>query len=276
MSDYTAPGGRPPPLVPHPSEWPMSLRYALVGGLLALGAPAGWAILRWAGGAHLSEEISSGLYAYLLVGTTVAFSAFGALLGLVADQLMRANERLEQLSSIDTLTGLSNLRRFRSRLDGEMARVGRTGSVLSLILVDLDEFKSINDAHGHAIGDLALVHCANVLVKSMRQTDEVCRVGGDEFAVLCPDTNAEGARVLAQRALESLSRDPFAPELYVTASFGIAEGGKGGNVGVLHSRADDALYVAKRSGRNRVCVSGADKRPPSDPPAFRDGQARAN
>ena len=262
MIGYPAPDRGQSPLVPPPGDWPMSLRYAMVGGLLALGAPAGWAVLRWAGGARLSAEISSGLYAYLLVGTTVAFSAFGALLGLVADQLIRANERLEQLSSIDTLTGLSNLRRFRTRLDAEMARVGRTGNILSLILVDLDEFKSINDAHGHAVGDLALVHCANVLVKCMRQNDEVCRVGGDEFAVLCPDTNAEGARVLAARALEALSREPFAPELHVTASFGIAEGTKGGSVGVLHSRADDALYVAKRSGRNRVCVAG----PSSDPP----------
>jgi len=246
--DLVAPG-------PRIARAPRFAVYAGVGCLLALGAPLGWLALRWLGGASIRSELAAhaGLYGYLLLGSAIAFTLFGALLGRVDDRLVESNRRLAQLSWTDALTGLANLRRFRSRLAHELARTQRSGHALSLILIDLDGFKAINDQHGHAAGDAVLIHAARTLAASMRQIDEVCRIGGDEFAVICPDTPIEGARTLAERARAALEGDPFSRELRVTGSFGLAEGAN--DAETLYAHADAALYTAKMSGRNRVCGS---------------------
>ena len=242
-------------------RFPRRYLYPVAGALVALGAPLGWLALRWSEGASAAAELAtqSRLYLYMLAGTTLAFLLFGAALGLLADRLIHDNVWLNSLSRTDALTGLSNLRLFRERLATALAQFRRNGRALSLILVDLDQLKTINDAYGHRVGSAALVHTARMLQRCMRTTDEVCRVGGDEFAVLCGDTNAEGARVLAERTRHALESEPWTHPVKVTASFGIAE--VSARRRDLYSRADRALYAAKLSGRNRVWLAADDDAP---------------
>jgi len=245
---------------------PRRYLYSLAGSLIALGAPLGWLLLRWSEGASPAAELSSQsrLYLYMLAGTTLAFLLFGALLGFLADRLIQANTRLDGLSRTDALTGLSNLRMFRERLATALAQFRRSGRALSLILVDVDQLKSINDAHGHRVGSAALLHTARTLQRCMRTTDEICRVGGDEFAVLCGDTTAEGARVLAERTRHALETEPWSHPVKVTASFGIAEVSPRRRD--LFARADRALYAAKLAGRNLVSLAGESGAPSATHP----------
>jgi diguanylate cyclase (GGDEF)-like protein len=152
---------------------------------------------------------------------------------------------------VDALTGLWNRRYFDQRLSAELASCERHGRLLSCIIADIDHFKRLNDAHGHAAGDDVIRVVAEVLRAGCRGEDVISRYGGEEFAVLCPDVNGVGAAVLAERLRADVAIAPLMiPDARVTCSFGVADYSGGG--ADLVSRADAALYRAKRAGRNRV------------------------
>lgn len=168
---------------------------------------------------------------------------------------------LKWLASTDGLTGLLNRREFLERAEAEYERAVRYGRPMALIFLDLDRFKAINDTHGHAAGDRVLSEIAARLRRRVRRQDVVGRLGGEEFAVCVPEVGVTGACGLA----ESLRRDFMATpvrhadiDIPVTSSFGVAAfiAGEDGLGGIMH-RADEALYAAKRDGRNRVMVGTA-------------------
>jgi diguanylate cyclase (GGDEF)-like protein len=166
--------------------------------------------------------------------------------------LEEANARLSELATIDGLTGVRNRRAFEMRLAEEITRSTRYEIPLSLLLLDVDQFKSYNDSFGHLAGDEVLRSVACVLSQEARATDLVARYGGEEFALVLPNTDAGGAVIMAERlrAAIELSSWPLRP---VTASFGAATFSPAINTSpTLIGAADQALYTAKASGRNRV------------------------
>ncbi|MCA9581512.1 MAG: diguanylate cyclase [Myxococcales bacterium] len=170
-----------------------------------------------------------------------------------------AVRRLEEMATTDGLTGCLNKRAFLEELEGKMRAAERFGRRLSLIVTDIDHFKMVNDTHGHATGDLVIKGLGDLLQSKKRETDIVARFGGEEFCVLCEETDAEGALQLAERIREELEAKVFHAdmgEVRVTCSLGIAsfpdDAGSGAE---LFESADRALYAAKNGGRNRVCAS---------------------
>ncbi|MCX5649550.1 MAG: sensor domain-containing diguanylate cyclase, partial [Planctomycetota bacterium] len=180
------------------------------------------------------------------------------------EALQQANVRLEELATTDALTGLANRRRFMEALEAEFRRSRRYGTRLALAMVDVDRFKSFNDAHGHAFGDRVIVEVAKRLASEARQTDVVARLGGDEFVMLMPETSADEAVRAAERIRKAVSKDPISDgerSVPATVSVGIATvaDGKAGTPENLLKQADDAMYAAKEAGRNRVCLAPSEK-----------------
>ena len=174
------------------------------------------------------------------------------------EELQRANEVLEQLSITDGLTKLHNHRYFQEALTREIKRVSRSGEPLAILLVDIDDFKALNDRHGHAHGDTLLVRIARVLNESVRESDILARYGGEEFVVLATGTDLEGAMFVAEKVRTAVAETTFvAPEtlepMRVTVSIGVAE--FAGDRKRFFDAADRALYRAKGAGKN--CVMAA-------------------
>ena len=161
-------------------------------------------------------------------------------------------EELRALSITDSLTGIHNRRYFQDRLKAEMVRLNRTSGALSLIMLDIDHFKRINDQHGHAVGDSVLQEVCKRIRERLRRTDVFCRLGGEEFMVLCPNTEGEQAYSLAMELWQALRSATMTPVGIVTASFGVASWRVGEGIDGLLLRADSAVYVAKQAGRDRV------------------------
>ena len=195
--------------------------------------------LRWIRGEATPEELPGG-------GTLWH--------GYVSDisDLKRVEEELRALSITDSLTGIYNRRYFQDRLKGEMLRLNRTSGALSLIMLDVDHFKRINDQHGHAVGDGVLQELCKRIGQRVRRTDVFCRLGGEEFAVLCPNTDGTQAYSLAMQLWQSLRDSSMGPVGVVTASFGVASWRIDEGIDGLLLRADSAVYVAKQAGRDRV------------------------
>jgi diguanylate cyclase (GGDEF)-like protein len=173
----------------------------------------------------------------------------------------RLFEQAERLATTDGLTGLLNHRTFQARLDEHLARAERYGKTLSLLLCDIDHFKSVNDTYGHPAGDEVLRGVARTLGREARQTDLVARYGGEEFALVMPETDAAGALVIAERIRERVERMAFETgrgPLRVTLSLGVATfPADGAGRGAIVERADACLYQAKRAGRNRTVPASA-------------------
>ena len=169
---------------------------------------------------------------------------FAAVAALSLDNA-RTRSELELLATTDDLTGLPNRRRFRSELEREIAAARRYRSPLSLLLLDLDDFKAINDGYGHESGDQALREIALAIQQRLRAPDLAARIGGDEFGVLLPQTGREAAEALA-RDLEQAVREALAPPLSTTTSIGISTLQAGG-ANDLFAEADHFLYQVKRS-----------------------------
>lgn len=160
-------------------------------------------------------------------------------------------------SARDPLTGVNNRSRFREVLDREVELSRRHGVPLSLIMLDVDRFKSINDAHGHLAGDVALKSIADCTLSCIRDSDILFRYGGEEFCIALANTSLSGARKLAERvrrALEILVVRASGTRLHVTASFGVATLGKEDDAAHLVEKADHSLYRAKALGRNRIAT----------------------
>lgn len=199
--------------------------------------------LRWIRGEATPEELPGG-------GTLWH--------GYVSDisDLKRVEEELRALSITDSLTGIYNRRYFQDRLKGEMLRLNRMSGALSLIMLDIDHFKRINDQHGHAVGDGVLQELCKRIGQRLRRTDVFCRIGGEEFVVLCPSTDGAQAYSLAMQLWQSLRDASMEPVGVVTASFGVASWRVDEGIDGLLLRADSAVYVAKQAGRDRVQVCG--------------------
>ncbi len=167
-------------------------------------------------------------------------------------RLEQANLRLKDMATIDPLTGLFNRIVLQKRLKEEFMRAQRYGTPLSLILLDVDRFKMFNDTFGHPAGDDVLQTVGKLLRVASRNTDVIARFGGEEFAVLCPSTDADGATVLAERTQKSFEEASWTWRP-VTCSFGLAQfTADMSDPAALVSAADQALYRAKKNGRNRV------------------------
>lgn len=172
------------------------------------------------------------------------------------DALLRLNLRLEEMATTDALTGALNRRRFYELLDDELERATRYGRPLGLLMLDVDHFKRVNDAFGHATGDEVLKGIAAVLRLSLRAPDRLARWGGEEFVVLAPDTGGGPALALAQRVCHAIRAEQFPVAGTATASIGVAERRPGESGDALLARADAALYEAKDGGRDRAVLAG--------------------
>lgn len=176
---------------------------------------------------------------------------------LVQRQLSARNAELLHLAQHDPLTGLYNRRHFAVEAAAELARAHRAHSPSSILIADIDYFKKVNDQYGHPAGDLVLKEVAHVLTRTVRATDVVARLGGEEFIVLMPHTARDGAMALAEKLRSSMGKYPVQVEtqsLAVTVSVGVSElaGDQCGDFEDLYVAADSALYAAKSHGRNRV------------------------
>ncbi len=190
---------------------------------------------------------------------TVAKAAVAAVQrAKVLESTMADNRRLEVLAHTDPLTAVLNRRALTERLSSEFERVKRYESTVSLLLIDIDHFKRVNDNYGHLVGDDVLTDVGRLLQSAVRSVDVVARYGGEEFVIVLPETGGPGATIFAERVREIVEQHRFAyngtSELQLTASIGVASYPSPGveSVEELLSRADQALYRAKAEGRNRV------------------------
>ncbi|MBZ9612410.1 GGDEF domain-containing protein [Rheinheimera maricola] len=172
-------------------------------------------------------------------------------------EVQKRTAQLEKMATTDELTALLNRRETMRLLELEIARAERQGSVLSIMMLDLDDFKAVNDNHGHQAGDRALISAAESFKQLLRKTDFIGRVGGEEFLVILPDTDINNACELAERVRQALQQhttdNPSIPAC--TTSIGVAECSAGDNLHSLIQRADETLYRAKSNGRNCVCLA---------------------
>lgn len=255
----------------------LSLGFAGIAGLLT-------ALVAWSLARHVSDDLkqlaqaASQIQAHthasipLLHSNREVFKLSQALSGMTA-QLLRANEEmqkqvhrrtqelqaanaeLQRQANTDALTQLLNRRGFDTQATLALALARRSGRPLSMISLDIDFFKSVNDQFGHDAGDSVLANLADILRQRTRQADIVARIGGEEFALLLPDTSASAAQQLAQELLESIERTPIPTVGHITVSAGVSSLRSEEASDDLHSmikRSDEALYEAKRAGRNRV------------------------
>ncbi len=173
-------------------------------------------------------------------------------------ELTKIKQEMERLAHTDFLTGLHNRRYFMQRLAEETERVKRGNQPMSVLLIDMDSFKTVNDTHGHDVGDRVLQVIASVTQEVKRMADVAARIGGEEFAMLLPDTDREGAIKLAQRLRrtihEQMIDDGRGAPIQVTASIGVATMSHTDRIDHILTHADRALYRAKDAGRNRVCT----------------------
>jgi diguanylate cyclase (GGDEF)-like protein len=173
----------------------------------------------------------------------------------------RLEDELKRQARIDFLTGLSNRGYFMEQGEQELSRAIRYDNPLSIFMMDVDLFKQFNDGHGHKVGDSVLKKFAEVCVNTLRDVDIIGRIGGEEFAILLPETDKKEAAEVAERLRDAISKAkvplPTADQLlHFTISIGVASiSSKSDNLDVLLHLADKALYEAKNSGRNRVCVA---------------------
>lgn len=181
----------------------------------------------------------------------------GDVIGLHLDNLRLYGE-VKRQSMIDPLTGAYNRHYFVGRLSAEMNRCSRTGRPISMVFIDVDRFKQINDAHGHLQGDQVLRELGALLIRNLREEDCVCRYGGDEFVVLLPEVDADRARLIGEKLLNSVRehqfRSLYSPEAVVpvSISLGISALEKNQDEDLFLQAADAALYRAKKKGRNRL------------------------
>ncbi|MCR4346089.1 MAG: diguanylate cyclase [Sulfuricaulis sp.] len=175
----------------------------------------------------------------------------------MAERLLAHRQKLEELSVRDGLTGLYNRRELEKRLQEEVQRARRYRRPLSVMMLDIDHFKNVNDRYGHQAGDEVLITVADLIQLNVRPVDAVCRYGGEELAVILPETEEEGVRIVAERIRatveDSITTTPQGDMVHVTVSIGLAIfPGHGDTAAALIQAADQALYTAKHEGRNLV------------------------
>lgn len=239
---------------------PRSRSYLALGVVLALGAPLG-ALVSRAVGVGLPPTFdwvkadvgrNPAAYACLTLSTILVFAVLGWALG-------RSFDRVRVLSITDPLTGLFNRRHFERRMAEEESRRLRHGHATCVLCVDIDGLKAINDGLGHRAGDRTIVAVGRILLGSVRAVDAVARVGGDEFAVLLPETSASQALVLARRIASHVVSHRDESIRGIAVSIGITELNTTGEDESVHAlaAADAALYRAKAAGGGHIAVAGS-------------------
>jgi diguanylate cyclase (GGDEF)-like protein len=223
---------------------------------MSLAVPAGLLLLRLASGAASSIQgdlLLNGLsYAYVAIASAAAVTVFGYTIGCRADEL-------RTLATTDPLTGLLNRRAIENQIQRESVRARRYGLPLSLLMIDLDGLKRVNDLGGHSAGDRVLRTAAAAIRATLRASDFGGRWGGDEFVVLAPHTSRQAARQLAERVAQRISTREWPTRTPTTASIGIMTLEEGASEEMMPStlidEADRALYAAKAGGRSCVMAS---------------------
>jgi len=228
--------------------------YTLFGIASGTGAPLGALLIRLASGTVSSAaEIRAHLFYYLyeLVGTCLVFGIGGFFAGRRADRLAASREEFQRLAVHDELTGLSNQRAFEQRYRRAIGRSFRFGEPLSLLLIDIDGLKTINDRWGHAVGSEALRHVARILETEKRADDMAARWGGDEFVLLMPGADVSAAQRLAEGILKrTRSSQLKSTPLRVGVTIGIVSEVASSPEHDFFGAADRALYEGKAAGRD--------------------------
>ncbi len=204
---------------------------------------------------HVAIQVQQGIDYRLLWKVVAAAAVLLIVVFYWNRKLSRLNRKLARLSVTDQLTGLYNRLKIDQALDTEIQRAQRTGQPLSVIMLDVDHFKKVNDAFGHQVGDQVLVTLAELLRLRTREIDILGRWGGEEFIVICPHTSMDGALSLAESLRSTIGAHAFAGVKHISASMGVASYLAGDAGKDLVARADAALYAAKHAGRDRVCTS---------------------
>jgi diguanylate cyclase (GGDEF)-like protein/putative nucleotidyltransferase with HDIG domain len=188
----------------------------------------------------------------MTLGTVVMV---GVLAGALHDRAERLIDRLADAARTDPLTGLLNRRGFEERIEAELERAKRSGQPVTVVVGDLDHFKSINDRFGHRVGDLTLQRFAGVASDVKRRIDDLARIGGEEFALVLPESDEHGGFLVAERLRRAVREDGLADNASVTVSFGVASCPRhAATSGQLLHCADQALYLAKQLGRDRSVI----------------------
>jgi diguanylate cyclase (GGDEF)-like protein len=191
----------------------------------------------------------------IIVGMTFSVASNFLMIAAFERMYFRQLDKTEEMAICDSMTGLYNHLFIFSRLDEEIGRSSRYHTPLSVILLDVDHFKKINDTFGHQMGDLVLQQISRVIKSQCRTVDKIGRYGGDEFLILLPETGLENAGILARRLLEKIENLRFDQPVEVTISQGIAQYVQDETISALIERADNNLYAAKKAGRNQFVLS---------------------
>jgi diguanylate cyclase (GGDEF)-like protein len=185
----------------------------------------------------------------------VAFAAIGIISYYFRLASMTLEHELELLAHTDSLTGLYNRRRMQELLDQQTAMFSRNRSKFTLIFGDIDYFKKFNDTYGHFCGDYVLSEAASFMKKNLRKGDVIARWGGEEFLIMLPDTDINGARIMAEKIRQAIANNHFhlaGGSFSVTMTFGLAQHEVGSSIEDTLKQADNSLYKGKEAGRNRV------------------------
>ncbi len=209
---------------------------------------------------------TSDLYMIHLFNMGVCFGFLAVASQLYTEWASENEVDLQKLANTDMLTGLLNRRKLIELISYESGRYERSYKAYCVIMADIDNFKSINDTYGHETGDYVLATTSHLIEQVVRKQDSASRWGGEEFLVLCPETDLEHANMVATRILNQVNSHKFEHNglsFTVTLSMGVAEIGDEEQSEKCIARADDALYRAKHGGKNQVCVSARQKKKPN-------------
>ncbi|MBA3891859.1 MAG: GGDEF domain-containing protein, partial [Gemmatimonadaceae bacterium] len=221
------------------TAWVVGLRSAL---LLSVAAAAVWMLAGQLAGFPASHPLVPYWNAFVRL-------TFFVVVSVLLDALRAALAREQNLSRTDPLTGVSNARSFREAVDAEVIRATRTSRPFTLVYLDLDDFKLVNDRLGHDAGDRLLARVAATLTHAVRRSDVVARLGGDEFAMLLPETDADGARAVLAKVLAALEAEMPADQPVTFSAGGIVSPGEVTSVEAVLAAADALMYRIKRTGK---------------------------
>ncbi|RXJ67342.1 hypothetical protein CRV08_10465 [Halarcobacter ebronensis] len=205
----------------------------------------------WSG--EIKNKKKNGEYYWVSAKVEPIYDSVGEIMGYQSIRFDITDKKLvEELSLKDSLLGIYNRRKFTEILNYQFTIWNRFKNEFSIIFIDLDDFKVVNDLYGHSVGDRVLMEFSSVVSKAIRDVDSVCRWGGEEFVVICPYTDLNGAKNLAEKIRKEIEENEFDIIGEKTASFGVTTIKSGDTIESFIDRADNALYKAKTTGKNRV------------------------